>query len=114
MSATFINDSDLPINLGSWQTIMYGIDEYVTILVKANESTVMKSSVGEWILDTYLYDKEMVNEWTTAGMKPGKDIGKFRDKPSYIGDYSWIYDDKFEIVYDPATRTATFTKKRND
>jgi hypothetical protein len=106
---TFINNSGLPIRLETWQ-ICDGIDSYEGVLVKAGEQCVSKSTTGEWILTTYL-DKPLADEWRAAGIAPGDYVGKFRDKCSWSGEYSWMDDERFQIAYDVENRTATFTKK---
>jgi hypothetical protein len=110
MSATFINKSGLPININSWLKKCDGLEEYVINTVQANESIVIKSSVGEWIIDNLLY-KEHADQWRASGVLPGNTIGKFREKPCYRGEYSWTFVENFDIVYEPETRTATFTRK---
>lgn len=110
MSITFINNSGLPININTWQKNSPYYDEEITKVVKQNESIAMISSVGEWLLDTYL-NKKMADEWTAIGIKPGSTIGKFRDDPCIRGHYSWVYNKNFEISYNPDTRTAILTKK---
>jgi len=109
----FINSSGLPINLETWQTKrVSGLETLNAVLVKTGEQIVLPSSNGEWYLQTYL-SKEFADEWIQDGFRVGYQIGKFRNKPCTLGNYSWMnYDNSpFDIIYDPKNHTATFIKK---
>jgi len=106
---TFINNSGLPINLETWQSKGFGYEEMVSKLVLPGKKEVLPSSTGEWYLNTFLA-KEMCDQWKAAGFRTGDSVGKFRDKSSASGDYSWMDEDGFDIIYDPKTRTATFIR----
>ena len=101
---TFINNSGLPINLETWQQ-----ETTNTVLVKSGEKIVLPSTTGEWYLQTLLTEP-FADEWKAAKINPGNQIGKFRNKPGASGDYSWMDDERFQIIYDPKNRTATFSK----
>ena len=105
---TFINASGLPIHLETWQYID-GMNSLEYVLVKPGELYVMPSTNGEWYLQTYL-DEENSEIWKNAGIEPGKSIGKFRDKPCASGDYSWMDDEKFDILYNKEEKAATFIR----
>ena len=108
----FVNNSGLPINLETWQRMANsGVETLVHVLVEPGEKITLASTNGEWYLQTYL-DKEMSDEWKTSGLKPGVNVGKFRNKPCALGKYSWMnfYDSPFEITYDPVNNIATFVK----
>ena len=111
-SPMFINNSGLPINLETWQTILPGLDSLNSVLVKSGEQIVLPSTTGEWYLQTYL-DKEFADEWKANGYRTGDRVGKFRSKPCISGNYSWIDEDQFDIIYDKENHTATFIKKIN-
>jgi hypothetical protein len=102
---TFINNSGLPINLETWQQ-----ETTKTVLVKSGEKIVLPTSTGEWYLQTLLTEP-FADEWKAAKINPGYQIGKFRSKPCASGDYSWMDDDHFQIIYDHENHTATFVKK---
>jgi hypothetical protein len=105
---TFINNSGLPINIETWQT--YGsIVTTKTVLVKSGEKIVLPSTTGEWYIQTFLTEP-FADEWKAAKINPGYQIGKFRSKPCASGDYSWMDDEHFQIIYDAKTRTAIFNK----
>lgn len=106
---TFINNSGLPINLETWQITSSGFNSLEYVLVKNGEEYVMQSTNGEWYLQTYL-DEEYCNQWIEHGITPGYEIGKFRNKPCASGDYSWMDNNNFNIVYDKEKNTATFMK----
>jgi hypothetical protein len=108
---TFINNSGLPINLETWQKKMEGLHSLNEVLVKSDEQVIFPSTTGEWYLQNCLYNKEDVAEWIAAKMKPGYRVGKFRDEPCASGNYSWMNDDAFDILYDKEKNTATFVRK---
>lgn len=105
---TFINASGLPIHLETWQYID-GMNSLEYVLVKPGELYVMPSTNGEWYLQTYL-DEKNSEVWKNAGIETGYPIGKFRDKPCASGDYSWMEDEKFDILYNKEEKTATFIR----
>ena len=107
---TFINNSGLPINLETWQPDGPGMESLNSVLVKSGEQIILPSTTGEWYLQTYL-SKELADEWTAVGIAPGDRVGKFRNSPCASGDYSWMDDERFQIIYDPENKTATFVKK---
>jgi len=109
---TFINDSELPINLETWQHLTTSSQTLKNVLVQPGEKTILPSANGEWYLHTYL-NKEMADQWREAGIQPGYRIGKFSKYPCAMGDYAWMeYDESpFEIIYDTENFTATFIKK---
>jgi hypothetical protein len=107
---TFFNNTSLPINIATWYNEDY-LSEYITKLVLSNSSVEIRSETGEYYLDTYLYDQTLCEEWKAAGYKLGNEMGKFRDHPSYSGEYAWNVHDDFEIVFDLEKRTAIFSKK---
>ena len=106
---TFINNSGLPINLETWQPDGPGLETTKTVLVKSGEKIVLPSTTGEWYLQTLL-TKPFADEWKAAKINPGDQIGKFRSKPCASGDYSWMDDERFQIIYDAKTRTAIFSE----
>ena len=106
---TFINKSGLPVNLETWKTKCFGMEQMENRLVLPGKKVVLASSTGEWYLNTYL-DYEMCDQWTKAGLRTGDRVGKFRDRPCAFGDYSWMDEEKFDIIYDPKKRTATFIR----
>ena len=105
----FINKSGLPINIETWQTLSSGIESLHSVLVKPDEEYIMPSTTREWYLQTYL-DTDMCDQWIEIGIKPGYQIGKFRNKPCASGNYSWMDYDNFDIIYDKEKNTATFIK----
>jgi hypothetical protein len=107
-STTFINGTALPIIIETLRELCYGLFISKSTLVKPHETITVESSTGEWNLTTYIYDTEIANQLLTAGYTLGKTIGKFRNKPCIQGNYSWMYHDDFQIVYDNDKKTATF------
>jgi len=99
--------------LETMQQICFGLCQMKSVTVKSGETAMLNSDTGEWILNTYIYDTKMANEWVASGYEVGKTIGKFRNDPCIRGEYSWMFEYKndFQIVYDKDTNTATFSNK---
>ena len=110
-TVTFMNNSDLPVYLETWQNVVFGVSEMNSFIVKEKEHITITSETGEWFVNNYLYDKNMCDKWTNSGYNLGETIGKFRNNPCIKGNYSWLYHDDFQIVYDIVTNVATFSKK---
>ena len=107
----FINKSNLPINLETWQ-IDDGFAERKTITVKKDDNAILGSITGEWTLHTYnITEPSMKAEWKAAGYETGEEIGKFVNKCWANGSYSCMCNEDFQIVYDKEKNTATFSKK---
>jgi hypothetical protein len=111
--ATFINNFELPIIIETWQNLCFGFNEMKSIIVKPGEKISMGSDTGEWLINSYIYDKNICDQWTKSGYKAslGQVIGKFRDVPCIRGEYKWLFHTDFEIIYDKVEKTATFSKK---
>jgi hypothetical protein len=111
--ATFINNFELAVNIETWQILCFGLSEMKSITVKPGEKIIMGSETGEWLINSFIYDKDICNQWTNSGHETslGQEIGKFRNKPCAKDEYSWTYHNDFEIVYDKVEQTATFSKK---
>jgi hypothetical protein len=113
---TFINNSGLPVNLETWQPTKngFGRETLIYVLVQSGEKVILPSTNenGEWYLQSYL-NKEMAEQWRKAGIHHGNRIGKFRNNPCILGNYTWMeYDESpFEIIYNIENETATFIKK---
>jgi hypothetical protein len=114
-SITFINQTNLSINIETFEKVLPGLCEMKTICVNSNETISMISETGEWILENYLFDTKMCNEWEKIGVPPGETIGIIRDKSCYTGEFCWLYRDKLELIfelnYNSSTKTATLTQK---
>ena len=95
---TIINESPLPINVETWQSLSFGLSEMKSILIKPGERQIMVSETGEWFINTFIFDKAMCEEWIKAGYTPGKVLGKFRSEPAIRGENVWLCDDDFKIV----------------
>lgn len=110
---TFINNSPLPINIETWQSILFGyMSEMISQTVKPGEKIMMVSDTGEWIINTNFYNKPTCDEWIAIGHEKnlGKEIGKFRNKPCAQGNYNWMYNNDFQIIYNNTEGIATFSK----
>jgi hypothetical protein len=108
---TFINNSGLPITLETWQTEKRGLTLLNHVLVKKGEQVNFPSITNEWYLETYFNNNEDIAEWIAAKIEPYSRIGKFRNHPCASGNYSWMVNDTFDILYNKENNTATFIKK---
>jgi len=111
--ATFINNFSLPIIIETWQVLCFGLSEMKSITVNPREKIIMGSITGEWFINSLITDKDTRRKWKSSGYESrlGQEIGKFRNKPCMRGEYSWVYNNDFEIVYDTAEQVAIFSKK---
>jgi hypothetical protein len=95
---TIINESPITINVETWQSVFFGLSEMKSITLKHGEEQIMSSETGEWIINTFIFDKELCNQWIVAGYTPGNVIGKFRIHPAINGENTWMCDNDFKIV----------------
>jgi len=92
----FHNNTDLPLNISSW---IDGSNILNTTKINPRENLVIHSSVGEWHLDALLFGDDR-KVWIEKGFDYVHLIGKFRSKPCYFGDYSWLdHSDIFDCIY---------------
>jgi hypothetical protein len=92
----FRNNTDLPIMVNAWtKNIMK------SVRVGPLTEMILNSSVGEWHMDSMLYNEEDNKIWKDQGLQKYHIIGKFRSDPCILGNYSWMeYDDGvFRCVY---------------
>jgi len=106
---TIINESPIPINVETWSSFCFGLSEMKSITLKPGERKIMSSQTGEWLINTYLFDKELCNQFVVAGYTEGKVIGKFRIDPAIRGENTWMCDNDFKIVC--FNGVAKFSKK---
>jgi hypothetical protein len=111
--ATFINNFELPVNIETWQKLHFGLSQMKSITVKPGEKIIMGSDTGEWLINSYIFDKNICDQWTKSGYETslGQVIGKFRDDSCIRCEYKWLFNTDFEIVYDKVEKTAIFSKK---
>jgi hypothetical protein len=101
----FINNADIPVQISTFMEPINGISFCETVIVPSNTTLTLESCTGEWEVDTYITDKAFVEEFIRLRQCYGYYIGKFRNKPCASGDYSWIYHDDFELLYQNDTIT---------
>jgi hypothetical protein len=106
---TIINESPLTINVETWQKLCFGLSEMKSLTLNPGEEQNMISETGEWFINTYIFDKEICNQWIIAGYTPGKVIGKFRIEPAISGENTWMCDNDFNIIC--FNGVAKFSKK---
>jgi hypothetical protein len=92
----FRNNTDLPINVGGFQD-----GRLKEVKVGPFVEVILRSSVGEWHLDSMFQNDEDCKAWEDRGLQKYHTVGKFRSDPCALGNYSWMeYDDGvFECVY---------------
>ena len=96
---TIINECPIPINVETWKSVCFIFSEMSSTTLKPGEQKMMSSETGEWFINTYIFDKELCNQWIVAGYTPGKIIGKFSIDPSIRGKNTWMCYNDFKIVY---------------
>ena len=120
---TFINKTPLPILIETWQplcihgvTIGIGLSEVKSQLVNPGESIIMDSESGEWLTNTYFYDKNVCKIWIDYGYEHrlNQVIGNCRVHPyaSNLLKHSWMCNNDFEIIY--CNHIATFITKNEN
>lgn len=93
----FCNDTDFPLNIGSW---VDGSNTMSFARIPPRKTLILHSSVGEWHMDSMLDDDDDQKIWVDAGLGNRTIIGKFRSEPCASGNYSWLeYDEPFECTY---------------
>jgi len=90
----------LPIIVSSWNTVMFGLDQYDDVTVLPQTEVKVKSSVGEWILGSLFYNREHAALWKDAGLCFDSRIAKFRNEPCINGNYTWNFTDAFTLTYE--------------
>jgi hypothetical protein len=99
-SILFINKTDLPILVEGWNIVCEGLQELKSVSIDSYEEKTIFSTTNEWNITTYFFDQEMIKKWKENNLKIGNIIGNFSSIPSYSGEYSWVYDELFDIIYD--------------
>lgn len=111
-SSKIKNNSKLSIVIETWHDHSYGLSRMHTFIMHPQESTNSFSSTGEWYITNNFRDKSEIKfkqEWMdfyNSKMNDNDDkiiypnrLGKFRDKPSVGGDYSWMDTNYFQANY---------------
>ena len=98
-SILFVNKTNLPILVEGWRTIDQGLLKLKTVCVEPYEEKIVYSTTKEWYVTTYFYDQEIIKKWKDNDLKTGERIVKFRSVPSYLGEYSWMDVELFDIIY---------------
>ena len=99
-SILFVNKTNLPILVEGWYNISEGLSELKSVCIDSYEEKIIYSATGEWFINTYFYDLEIINKWKENNLKIGESIGKFTTNPSYSGEYSWLNNNLFDILYE--------------
>lgn len=104
----FHNNTDLPIVVGSW---IDGSPIFKELKINPREKKIIHSSVGEWHLNSMLFDKEDYDIWKEKNMTKYINIGKFRSNPCASGNYSWLdYEDIFQCTYSEIDSNIDFSQ----
>jgi len=64
----FVNNTDLPILVSSLREKSMGLSEYIDITILSNTQQTVYSDVGEWILGSQFYIKELDQQWKNEGL----------------------------------------------
>ena len=112
-SILFTNSFTIPVQLETWQSSCYGLSSLVSKLVDCGETIEMKSDTGEWFVNNFIMDKDIMNQWKNTKYEFGINFCKFRDEPCIKGNYSWKYEDDFELILVLPRKLYIFKKKNN-
>jgi len=92
----FKNSSNLPIFVESWVN-KHQLTSMVGTTVEPGKTNEILSITGEWYLHNLLPNKLDFLKWKEAGYSSIGHLGKFRDKPAYDRQISWMDYDEFDI-----------------
>lgn len=96
----FVNNTNLPILVSSWREKSMGLSEYIDITILSNTQQTVYSDVGEWILGSQFYIKELDQQWKNEGLYQYGRIAKFRNQPCVRGEYTWNFiEEAFILEY---------------
>jgi hypothetical protein len=101
-SATFTNESNMPVNVTTWMTYIEGLSQNIEVVVLPGETKELSSVTGEWMVDNYFYTDHR-HIWKQSGYSIGE-LCKFRSEPCIRGDYTWSYQNDFTVTYDGTFR----------
>ena len=93
----FKNNTYLPVIVDYW--ISYNSYTILNpITVEPYTSNFITSSSGEWYVHS-MFCNEKRNLWNISEFKNITNIGIFRNKSSFIGKYSWMENNLFDLIY---------------
>ena len=110
-TCVFTNNTSLPVQVETWQSVMFGLSEMQQFVVLPGETVSMLSEVGEWIIHTYL-KPELCEPWNKIGISPGFTIGKFSNTCDYAGNFQWYDRDDFVISKTDGMLTFDLSHKK--
>lgn len=90
------NNTNLPIFVESWIN-KHQLTSMIGITVEPGKINEISSITGEWYLHNLVPNKYHFLKWKEAGYSSIGYIGKFRDKPAYDRQISWMDYDEFDI-----------------
>jgi hypothetical protein len=90
------NNTTLPVVVESWIN-KSELTTMIGITVKPDETVEVPSITGEWYLHNLLQDSSQFKMWEDAGYNSIGRLGKFRDKPAYDRQISWMDYDEFDV-----------------
>ena len=93
----FMNMTNTPVQISTFIEKKHGICFMNHVTVDTEISRALVSSTGEWYVG---YDR-MSDLY-------GYSIGKFRNQPCASGAYSWMDDERFDLVYETGTITLVY------
>lgn len=107
----FHNKTNLPIMVEGWVRISHYLNSLEGIIIYPNTECMVTSITGEWYMNTMFMEIELSNMWNSAGFFDYT-IGKFKSEPCINGNYSWMYNNHFDAIYD--NNTIVFDYKCDD
>ena len=92
----FHNATPFPLMIDTW--INTKVENY---RVPPHHLILLKSSVGEWRMNTFFPDRKDRELWDQyKGLRHFTHIGKFRNHPCAQGNYAWMeYEKPFHCIY---------------
>ena len=111
-SINFINQSGFTIMVEFWISKIPGLSRYKSLCIESSDLVYkLTSSTGEYHINNVYLNKECSKKWTDNGFNLSVyDIGKFRSRPCFRDDHSWMCTSDFDCIYDKDKHLITFIK----
>jgi hypothetical protein len=95
-----------------WVSKTQVLNTYKSLCIESSDTVhKLHSSVGEFHINNAYLKDECSKKWMDNGFSLSVyDIGKFRSKPCYRGDHSWMYTSDFDCIYDKNKHLIRFIK----
>ena len=96
----FSNKTDIIVQISS-NYIINGETSIMCKIVDINETINMHSLNGEWFIDTYITDINILEQYTKSGKDFGYNIGKIQQKhPIDTKYHAFLKNNNFKLIHE--------------